>query len=215
MKLFTVVMSMFVLALFAMPGISQENPAHHPAQAQTVQADSAAGAGMMSGGMMGGKGMMMGGKSKKQCGMMGGKGMKQGGMMGHKGMMGGMSMMGMKDPMHKYMHTVKHLPDLQTKLNLTDDQVSKLKQLRADFLKKLADWKASLEKKSIDLGMLLDKNASASEVKKMLSSYYDVKVTIKVNAYEVANKMRSLLSMQQREQFDSTIGKCKMMGSMM
>lgn len=173
---------------------------------------------MMSGGMMmGGKGMMQGGMmgGKKHCGMMGGKGMMQGGMKGHQGMMGGMGMMGMKDPLHKYMHTIHHLPDMQAKFNLEDSQVSKLKELRADFLKKLADWKATLEKKNIDLKMLLDKNASASDVKKLLSSYYDVKVTIKVTAYEVANKMRSLLTMEQKQQFDATLGKCKMMGGMM
>ncbi len=208
MRLLSVVVSLFVLALFVVPGIAQDYSAHHPRQAQVVQSNSSTGMGMMQSGMMGGKG-------KKQCCTMSGKGMMHGGMMGQKGMMGGK--MGMHSPMHKYMHIVHHLPDLQAKLNLSNDQVSKLKQIRADFLKKQADWKASLKKKQIDLELLLDKNASANEVKKRLSSYYDVKVEMQAAAYQTATKMRALLTAEQQQQLKSvmTMGMCKMMGGKM
>ena len=218
MRLLSVVVSMFVLALFVIPGVAQYQSAHHPQPAQAVQADSSNGMGMMQGSMMQGgmmPGSMMGGKEKRQCCMMSGKRMMPGGMMGKKGMMGGK--MGMHGPMHKFMHMVHHLPDLQAKLNLNNDQVSKLKQIRADFLKKQADWKAGLEKKQIDLGLLLDKNASASEVKKLLSSSCDTKVEMQVAAYQTATKMRALLTPEQRQKLKSvmTMGMCKMMGGKM
>lgn len=220
MKLLSVVLSVFALAMFVVPGVAQDHSAHHPRKAQVVRADSAAGmrmmgSGMMKGNMMGGKGMMQGGMmsgmEKKPCGMMGGKSMMNGGMMGQKGMMGGN--MGMHGPMHKFTHTVHHLPDLKSQLGLNDTQVEQLKNIRADFLKKKADLKASLEKKSIDLGLLLDKNASPTEVKKLLNAKANIQVTMQVTAYQTARKMQALLTTDQLQKFKSMnpMKMCKMM----
>lgn len=152
--------------------------------------------GTMTGGMMGGQGMMQGGM---MSGMMGGQGM-HGGMMG-RGMMSGHGMMG--GEMHRFMRTIYRLPDLKAQLNLTDDQVSRLKKFQSDFLKRKADWKAEIEKKRIDLDNQLDNKAAASEVRSTLESISKVKVDMKVAGYETAQKMISVLTSEQQQQWES------------
>ena len=209
MKIKAIIISAVAVVFAAGLAFAQGNPAHHPQRPQ-MRADTTRTGGMMKGGMMGGSGMMQGG-------MMGKMGMMHGGMMGQGrmgGMMGHMGMMmqgemGMSDPMHRFFKVVHHLPDLAGKFNLTDDQKLKLDEIRADFLKRQADWKAALEKSRIDLKLLLEKKASAKEIQRNLQSYYRTKVEMQLAAYQTAAKMKALLTPDQRKQLESWLsGKC-------
>ncbi|NIW78828.1 MAG: hypothetical protein GWN16_04920, partial [Calditrichae bacterium] len=90
---------------------------------------------MMKGGMM-------------SSGMMSGQGMMQGGMMGNMmnmmRMMHGKGMMQHHGPMLRFIHQVQHLPGMKAKLDLSDDQLDQLKNIRANFLKRKADWQADI-----------------------------------------------------------------------
>jgi len=189
MKSLISILSILVLAFFVLPVGAQGHAAHHPDENSAVQGDSASKMGMMKGGMM--QGGMMGGKS--MC-----SGMMKGGMKG--GMMGN--------------HTIKHLPDLKSKLDLTDAQVNKLKDLRTNYLKQKADWEAAIKKSEIDLKTLVDKKASPSEIRKALKSLYDVKLDMKVAAYETTQKMLSVLNKEQLEKYKTKMSGC-MDGGMM
>ena len=224
MKVMISVLSIVVLAFFIVPVGAQGHASHHSGQNAIVQADSARGMGMMKGGMMGGKGMMQGGMMHSNMmgrkTMMGGmmtmcKQMMKGGMMGGSmmsSMMGGM--MGMHSPLMKSMHTIHHLPQLQSKLNLSDAQVEKLKTMQSVFLKEKIDLEASTKKKEIDLQQLIDKNAPVSKIRAVLKTIYDNKFRMQVTAYETAQKMLSVLSEDQLKKYKNQTTNCsKMMGS--
>ena len=154
--------------------------------------------GMMRGGMS--KGMMMG--PGGQMGMMSGMRGKMMGMMGSgMGMMGGMMM----EPLHSYLRALAHSSGWMAKLDLSDQQKTKLVTLRADFLKRKADLQAELQKAKIDLDLLLGKNAPPAKVKQLLEKYYSSKVALQVDAYKTAQQIRSLLTPQQRKVFDASL----------
>ncbi len=199
MKSLIAVFSIVLVAFFTAPAAAQQSD-HHPDQGQAMQAGTTAGMmsgkGMMEGGMM--SGMMGGQATKGKCPMCGK--MMKGGMMGGRGMMSG-GMMG--GEMHRFMRAIYHLPELKAKLDLSDDQVSQLKELQTAFLKSKADWKANIEKKRIDLDNQLDNKAAASEVRKTLQAISGIKVDLKVAGYETAQKMISILTSEQKELWEN------------
>lgn len=217
MRSLSVIFPAITILVFFFIANAQDHTAHHPEQTATVQADTSAGMGMMPGGMMSQQGMhsmcgkMMKGGMMGSKGMMGGQGMMSGGMMGQ---MHGQGVMGHHDPMHRYMHLVYHLPGMKTKLELTDDQLGKLKTIRSDFLKRKADWDANVEKKQIDLDALLDKDAAPGDVGKILKSINDVKLEMKLASYETAQKMKAVLSPDQLERLDEMCPMCMGSGMM-
>lgn len=226
MRFLSIIFTMAIIAMLIVSANAQEHATHHPDQTATVQTDTSGGMGMMQGmmqgGMMGPQGMhaqcmnkmmnvgMMGGQ-----GMMGGNGMMRGGMMGNMmGMMHGQGMMGHHNPMHHYTHLIYHLPDMKVKLKLSEDQVNRLKTVQADFLKRRADWNAAIDKKEVDLNLMLDKNAAPGDVEKILKSIYDVKVAMKVASYETAQKMKTVLSPDQLGKLDDSLSMCTGQGMM-
>lgn len=131
--------------------------------------------------------------------MMGNKQMQhdQGqGMMMQQGMMHHMNQ---QMPMQPYMMMVKMLPNMQEKLNLTQEQMEKLIDLEADFKKQKADYQAELAKKRMKLKSLLMEKASADEVKKQMLQCVNTKVDMGISAYETAGKMKALLTAEQKE----------------
>lgn len=199
----------FNLTNFSAIAQSQDHAAHHPDQTRAVQADTSAGHGMM------GSGMMSGGMMGSGSGMMGGKGMMKCGQMGGKGMMHGKGKMGSHGPLHRYMHIVHHLPGMKAELGLSDDQLDQIKNIQSDFLKQNIDWKADIEKRQIDLGLLLDKEGTVTDVRKALKPISNVKLEQKVAYYETARKMLSLLTAEQKEKVQDSCPMCKGDGKMM
>jgi Spy/CpxP family protein refolding chaperone len=101
--------------------------------------------------------------------------------------------------MMPYIETVKGLPDMQKELSLSDDQVSKLVDLQAAYIKQNADLKADLTKKDLKLKSLLQSNAAGTEINLQLKSCAATQIDIGVAAYETANKMKALLNDAQKK----------------
>lgn len=183
MKALIAVFSIVLVAFFAMPAAAQENMPQHPMTGhQWAQSDSSAGWWGMRQGMQG-RGMY-------------GWGMQGWGMPGW-GMMEGFG------PARKIMMTIHFLPDMKTKLSLTDQQVDQLDKLQTDFMKQRVDWNASVEKQMIDLHNLIDKNAASSDVKKVLQSMASTRVEMMTAGYDTYQKMLGVLNAKQKEQLDS------------
>lgn len=141
---------------------------------------------------------------KEQSMMMQGKGMM------HKKMKGGMmcsmhqDMMGDKQmPMKKYMKMVHMLPNMQKKLSLSQDQVEKLIDMRASFKKQQVDYKADLVKKRMNLRNMMMNDASADDVESQMQACSATKINMKVAAYQTANKMKSVLSDEQKNKLQN------------
>ncbi len=200
-------LSALVLGLIAYPLQAQEHR-----MMQSTQGDSAV--------MKSGMGKMQTqqqmphkmGKKGQKPGMMQGKGGMMGMMHGQGGMMGmmhgqdGKGMMGhdmMMSPVKMKVMPVMHkLLNMQEKLKLSDKQIEQLKQIKMDFEKGKIDRQAKIKKLNIDLKALVDKNASAKDIRKVLEKISALKVTCQVKAYETANKMLKVLTPQQKKQWD-------------
>ena len=87
-------------------------------------------------------------------------------------------------------------------MSLTDDQVDQLYNLQTGFKKQLIDYQAELRKKQMKLKKLLNDMGSASQVKSHMKDCADTKINMKIAAYETANKMKAVLTNDQKEQMN-------------
>jgi Spy/CpxP family protein refolding chaperone len=103
---------------------------------------------------------------------------------------------------YKIIMTIHFLPELKDSLSLTDQQVNQLSDLQTDFMKKRIDWNAAAEKQMIDLRGLIDKNAPATEVQKVLQSISTNRIDMMVAGYTTYQKMLSVLNADQKTKLD-------------
>ncbi len=173
----------------------------------TSQSDSTAGTGLMQAGMS--KGMMRGmrqdtSRPETASGMMKMTGAKAGA--GTRKMRMSMaepsSPTGMMGPLHGSVRALVRPSNWLTKVNLTEEQAARLETIRADFLKRRVDSKADLEKARIDLELLLRKNAEAGAVEPLVRDYYASRAAMEVDAYRTLQRVRGLLTPQQRKTLD-------------
>jgi hypothetical protein len=135
---------------------------------------------------------------KKQQPDMMQEGMMQSGMQGMMcPMCGGMTDQHM--PMKKYVMMVNMLPGMQEKLSLSDEQVVQLIDLQTAFKKQQVDYKADLTKKQMKMKTLLNDAATANMIKQQMQACADVKIDMKIAAYETAGKMKAILTNEQKE----------------
>ncbi|WP_457651432.1 Spy/CpxP family protein refolding chaperone [Rhodocaloribacter sp.] len=176
----------------------------YPAMAQHRHArpDSTKQGGMMQGGMMQG-GMMQGGMM--QGGMMGG-GMMQGGMMGG-GMMQGMMHMHMNmmqqmmsNPLKRSSLTIYVLPTMKDLLDLSDEQVSSMKDAARAYESRVAELKEMAAKTGEQLkSALTAENPDPDRVKSLLRENATLHADLKALGFETARKMEALLTPEQRQ----------------
>lgn len=204
MRTTIVIVSVFLLSVLSVPLWAQMHSQETKSESTTMMGDgsmmggnSTMGSDMYRGRMMPGNKMGYGmmdrgmrpGSMCSMCGMMGRSGM-------HKGMMG-RGMMGNR--MSHFMKVIYHLPGMETRLEFTQDQTSRLKELQSEFLKNKADWKAEIEKKHIDLDNQLENEADSSQIRKTLEAISKVKIDKKVSGYETALQMISVLQPEQKK----------------
>ncbi|HYW95101.1 MAG TPA: hypothetical protein VE870_05910 [Bacteroidales bacterium] len=103
-------------------------------------------------------------------------------------------------PMQKYMMMVNMMPAMQQKFSLTDDQVSKLIDMRTDFKKKQVDYQASLAKERMKLSALLKENGSPGDIHEHLQKCSGIRTDMQVAAYETYMNMKGVLNNDQKEQ---------------
>ena len=113
------------------------------------------------------------------------------------GMGGGMGMMG--GPMHQTVMTPFLLPELQSELGLSAQQVTQLRQLKQEMLTKGKDFSTQIAAKRKELDTLLAPGTSKGEqVKKMFEQIANLRAQQFYTGYETTTKMRAVLTDPQR-----------------
>ena len=181
-----------VILLTGMTASAQMNQGRN----QSMQRDSSQSPGManMRGGQMMGQGRMM------HSGRMS---MKRGHMQGRhqKGMMHGM--------MHMMM--VKKLPMMQDELNLESDQVKKLIDMKADFMKKKVDLGENLREQREEVHNMVMDDASTEDYQGQLMSFYESRLDLQVTAYKTYQQMKGVLTEQQQQKLEEKFQQCPAM----
>lgn len=145
---------------------------------------------------------MMGQNNSQNCNQQQGMMMQNSGMM--QEMMGnGMcpmcgKMMEQNMPMQKYMMLVNKLPNMDEDLSLTQAQTEKLIDLQTDFKKQQIDKMAELKKNRLKLQPLLDEAASSDKIRTQMQACSELKIDMKLAAYETAKKMKAELTDKQK-----------------
>jgi len=138
---------------------------------------------MMQGGMMGNmmQGRMMQGRMCPMCGYM----------------------MGRQMPMQKYMMMVNMLPYMQESISLSGDQTEQLIDMQTNFKQKQVELKAELMKNQMKLKDMLKNDASATELENQMKQCSDIKISMKIAAYETANNMKGIPTEDQRKDLEN------------
>ena len=120
---------------------------------------------------------------------------------------------GMKGPMmHNKMHqgnpfghpSFKDITRAREELNLSDDQVGKLKKLGHEFRLAQVDRRASIEKAQIELNSLkMDRSTSEKSVMAAIDKVAMAKAEMEKAQYRFHNQMRAVLSDDQLEKWDN------------
>ncbi len=205
---------MKILTAFLFAGMLMTGALPAMAQHRHGQPDSTRQGNMMQGNMKNMKqgGMMQGGmmhEGMMQGGMMQG-GMMQGGMM--QGMMQGGMMQGM---MHMHMNMMKQmmsnplkrsslmihtLPTMKDLLDLSDEQVARMKDLAKAHESKEAELRKTAARTGEQLkSALAAENADPSEVKALLRENATLHADLKALDFETARKMEEVLTPEQRQ----------------
>jgi len=131
-----------------------------------------------------------------------GQGMHPGmtGIMGSTGMMGWN--LGNMGSFYKIFYTINNLPDMAKTLNLTAKETDQLNTLQTDFSKNRVDWNADIQKQMIDLNQAVEKEAPASQVKKIVEGIANTRVEMMNGAYVTYTKMLGVLTPDQKKQFE-------------
>jgi hypothetical protein len=77
------------------------------------------------------------------------------------------------------------------------------KCIREKVKKQQIDYKADLTKKRMNLQNMMMNEASADDIKTQLQECSNTKIDMKVAAYETANKMKSVLSVEQKDKLQN------------
>jgi Spy/CpxP family protein refolding chaperone len=116
-------------------------------------------------------------------------------------MMGmGMGMMG--GAMHQSVMAPFLLPELQSELGLSAQQVTQLRQMKQEMLTKGKDFSTQIAAKRKELDALLAPGTSKGEqVKKLFEQIANLRAQQMYTGYETATKMKAALTGEQRTKF--------------
>ncbi|MDT8394686.1 MAG: Spy/CpxP family protein refolding chaperone [Bacteroidales bacterium] len=107
-------------------------------------------------------------------------------------------MMDQQMMMKKKVMLINNLPDMKEKLNLTDDQVNTLIDMRTNFKKEQIDREAELEKKHMKMKNLLDEEASLEDIREQMENCSVSMINMKMEALSTSRKMMNVLSEEQK-----------------
>lgn len=118
------------------------------------------------------------------------------------GMGAGMKMGMMPGAMHLTVMTPFLLPELQTELGLSAQQVTQLRQLKQEMLTKAKDLSGKIAAKRKELDALVAPGTSKGEqVKKLLEQIANLKAEQLYTGYATTTKMKAALTEEQRTKF--------------
>ncbi len=109
-------------------------------------------------------------------------------------------MMRMHDQLKKQlMGSYFLLPVLQKKLNLTDAQIDKLEQMKADNQKKMIDKRAEIQKLNVDLKMATrNMNMDMAKVETILRKISGIQTEMKIARLKCFDQAKSVLTAEQK-----------------
>lgn len=168
------------------PALAQ-NGQHHPQErsgAVMGPPDSTGGMmGTMSGGMMGSDTM--------------GRGMMQ--------MMQGMHQQMMQSPLHRYQMSVFMLPALADTLSLSEDQVAELGELRSEAMSRREEQRRQMRTRHQQMMRLFDGEEipPADRMRAHMGTMADMRVELQADLYETAQRVREVLTEEQRNTLDA------------
>lgn len=114
----------------------------------------------------------------------------------------GMNMGMLPGAMHLAVMTPFLLPELQTELGLSAQQVTQLRQFKQEMLTKGKDFSGKIAAKRKELDALVAPGTSKGEqVKKLLEQIANLKAEQLYTAYATATKMKAALTDDQRTKF--------------
>ncbi len=150
-------------------------------------------------------------QQKQQSGMMG-QGMMGKGMMG--GMMGGMMQGGMMGQMHKKMHGgFDFFLSKAKQLELTQDQIKKLRALKFEFEKANVQRKAALQLAKLELKELkASDNPDPKKIEAKIREIANKKADMEIALFRAKRQAKSLLTDEQRAKLSAMT--CPMCGQM-
>ena len=185
MKRLTALLSILLsLGLLLPISADAQRPRHHGQRGMMARSDS------MPGPMMG---RMQGGVM--QGGMMG-QGMMQ--------MMQGMHQRMMQNPMHRARMMTFMLPILADTLGLSDRQVEQINQLKSEAMTQRREHREQMMARRNELMGLFeeDQEPSAEAVRRHLTAMAEMRAGQQAAMYETAQRMRQVLTGEQRKRLD-------------
>ncbi len=92
---------------------------------------------------------------------------------------------------------VKTIFDYKADLNLTDDQVKKIREQLSALDKEVRVLRARLTIADVDLQGLLEKDGDINEIKKKVKEAFDIQASIRIADIEAARKINGILRPEQ------------------
>ena len=181
----TTIVAFSVLTLTA-PAVAQRGQ-HHPEGRpgpMMGQADTTGGMmGMMRGEMMGSDMM--------------GRGMMQ--------MMQGMRQQMMQSPMHRSQMSAFMLPALADTLGLSEDQVAQIEQLRSEAMNRRQEQRQQMMARRRQMMSLFEgeETPPADQMREHMSAMAEMRAEHQADLYETAQRMREVLTEEQRSTLDA------------
>jgi Spy/CpxP family protein refolding chaperone len=126
------------------------------------------------------------------------------GMMGRGGGMGMMGSMMQEDPLRSSILTAFALPEMQSELGLSTQQVTQLRQMKQDLLHRGEEISKQIASKNKELQAAVSKGTSSdAQVKQLLEEIAKLRAQQEFAGYETAGKMKAALTGAQRSKFDA------------
>lgn len=92
---------------------------------------------------------------------------------------------------------VKTIFDYKADLNLTDDQVKRIREQLSALDKEVRVLRARLTIADVDLQGLLEKEGDMNEIKKKVNEAFDIQASIRIADIEAARKINGILRPEQ------------------
>lgn len=120
---------------------------------------------------------------------------------------GSMAMQGeghMGSPLHRQMMNVFLLPEMQSELGLSTQQVEQLRELKRGLLEKSKDLGGQLAERRKELDQLLSGDTSRTRaVKALFEKIGDLRAQLQYAGFETSNKMKAVLTDEQRTKLNA------------
>ena len=114
----------------------------------------------------------------------------------------------LQNPFNKSVFDIYMLPTMQAKLNLSSTQVSKLDQMKQDYLKQEQNrWKEIADKEASLRALFKSNSATPDKVKSLVMDIANLRAQQQLASYDTFVQMRGVLNQNQLSQWSSFKGR--------